>query len=197
LQKPRIAVHHGIWRELLTAISRNSVESHDDRTRKWYFPSAVSEATHDEWTVRQILVHQDLFSDSKSLRANVTDFHARQGIVLTDEEVTSFYSLRPDGVAFDDKNKHCVLLEFTHPMDSVSSSPEGDWAERKELEKNTRYGMYIYFINYLSALHGRPWNCTQSNFTAGARGSLRLKQTQFQGRLHLLGVTSPKAKEKI
>jgi len=26
LQRPRIAVHHGIWRELLTAISRNSVE---------------------------------------------------------------------------------------------------------------------------------------------------------------------------
>ena len=49
--------------------------------------------------------------------------------------------------------------------------------------------------NHLSALHGRPWNCTQSNFTAGARGSL--KQTQFQDRLHLLGVTNPKAREKI
>jgi len=101
-------------------------------------------------------VHLGLFSDVKSLRADVTDFHARQGIVLTDEEITSFYSLRPDGAAFDDKNKHCVLLEFTRPMDSVSSSPEGDWAERKELEKNARYGMHIYFINHLSALHGRP-----------------------------------------
>ena len=137
LQKPRIAVHHGFWRELLTAISRNSVESHDDGTRKWHFPSAVSEATH-EWTVRQILVHLGLFSDIKSLRVDVTDFHARQGIVLTDLEITSFYSLRPYGVAFDDKNEHCVLLEFTHPMDSVSSST-GDWAERKELEKNARY----------------------------------------------------------
>ena len=80
-------------------------------------------------------------------------------------------------------------------MDSVSSSPEGDWAERKELEKNARYGMHIYFINYLSALHGRPWNCTQVNFTAGARGSL--KQTQFQDRLRLLGVTNSKVREKI
>ena len=51
----------------------------------------------------------------------VTKFHVRQGIVLTDVEITSFYSLRPDGVAFDDKNKHCVLLEFTRPMDSKSS----------------------------------------------------------------------------
>ena len=103
LPKPRIAVHHGIWHELLTAISRNSVDSHDDGTRKWYFPSAVSEATHDEWTVRQIL-HLGLFFDIGSLRADVTDFHARQGIVLTDVEITSFYSLRPNGVAFDDKN---------------------------------------------------------------------------------------------
>jgi len=39
------------------------VESHDDGTRKWYFPSAVSEATRDEWTVRQILVHLGLFSE--------------------------------------------------------------------------------------------------------------------------------------
>ena len=74
----------------------------------------------DEWTVRQILVHLGLFSDIGSLRADVTDFHARQGIVLTDVEISSFYSLTPDGVAFDDKNKHCVLLEFTRPMDSVS-----------------------------------------------------------------------------
>ena len=101
------------------------MESHDDGTRKWYFPSAVSEATHDEWTVCQILVHLGLFSDIKSLRADVTDFHARQGVVLTNVEITSFYSLRPDGAAFDDKNKHCVLLKFTRPMDSVSSSETG------------------------------------------------------------------------
>ena len=79
-----------IWRELLTAISRNSVESHDDGNREWYFPSAVSEAAHDEWTVRHILVHLGLFSEIKSLRADVTEFHARQGIVRTDVEITSF-----------------------------------------------------------------------------------------------------------
>jgi len=49
------------------------MESHDDGNRKWYFPSAVSEATHDEWTVRQILMHLDLFSGIKSLRADVND----------------------------------------------------------------------------------------------------------------------------
>jgi len=173
------------------------VESYDDGNRKWYFLSVVSEATHDKWTVRQILVHLGLFSEIKSLKVDVTKFHAGQGIVLTDVEITSFYSRRRDGVAFDDKNKHCVFLEFTRPMDSVTLSPEGDWAERKELEKNARYGimMHIYFINHLSALHGGPWNCTQANFTVGARGSL--KQTQFQDRLRLLGVTNSEARDKI
>ena len=128
LQKPRIAVHHGIWSELFAAISRNSqaVESHADGKSRLYFPSAVSEATHDEWTVRQILVHLGLFSGIKRLRADVTEFHARQDLVLTFQEITSFYSRRPDGVAFDDKNKHCVFLEFTRPMDSVTSTEEED-----------------------------------------------------------------------
>ena len=46
------------------------MESHDDGKRKWYFTSAVSEATHDEWTVCQILVHLGLFSRIKRLRAD-------------------------------------------------------------------------------------------------------------------------------
>jgi len=37
-------------------------------------------------------------------------------------------------------------------MDLVTLSDERDWAERKKLEKNERYGMHSYFINYLSAL---------------------------------------------
>jgi len=65
------------------------------------------------------------------------------------------------------------------PNGLVISSDEGDWAERKELDKNEKYGpgICIYFINYLSALNGRPWNCTQANFIVGARDSL--KKTQF------------------
>jgi len=77
----------------------------------------------------------------------------------------------------------------------VTSSGKGDWAEIKELEKNETYCRHIYFINYLSALHGRPWNCTQANSTVAARGSL--KKTQFQDRLCVLGVTNSKARDKI
>jgi len=48
LTKPRITVHHGIWRELQTAISQYSTETHDGGDEKWGFPSAVNEATHIE-----------------------------------------------------------------------------------------------------------------------------------------------------
>jgi len=100
---------------------------------------------------RQILVHLGLFSGIRRLHNEIIKFHARQNIVVTLEETTSFYGRRPDGVAFDAKLKQCMFLEFARPMGSVSSSDEGDWAERKELEKNERYCMHIYFINYLSA----------------------------------------------
>ena len=193
-------MHHGIWRKLLTAISRKSLETHDDCERNWHFPSAVSEAIHDECTVRQILVHLGLFSGIRRLNNEIATFHARQNIVLTLEEITTFYDRRPDGVAFDAKGKECVFLEFIRPLDSVTLSDEGDWAERKELEKNERYGMHLYFINYLSALIERPWNCSQANFsqanfTVGARGSL--KKIQFQDRLRLLGMTDSNTRGKI
>ena len=78
-----------------------------------------------------------------------------ENLVLTSEEITSFYGQRPDGVAFDAKGKQCIFLEFTRPIDPVTSSDEWDWAERKELEKSERYGMRLYFINYLKILSGR------------------------------------------
>jgi len=78
-------------------------------------------------------------------------------------------------------------------MDLATSSDEGDWTEKKERKKKERYGMRLYFINYLSAFSGRPWNCSQANFTVGASGSL--KRIQFQDRLRLLGVTDSKARD--
>jgi len=166
----------------------------DDSERKCHFPSAVSEATHDKGTVRQNLVHLGLFSGIRRLNEDIIIFHSWQNITLTSEEITFFDGGRPDEIAFDAKGKRCVLLEFTRPMDSVTSSDEEDWAESKKFEKN-EYGMHICFINFLSALHGRPWNCAQANLTVGARGSL--KKTQFQDRLCLLGVTNSKATDKI
>jgi len=115
-------VYHGIWRELLTAISRNSQETHGNSEKKWYFPSAVSEATHNQWTVCQILVHLELFSGIRRLNEEIATFYARQNIFLTAEEITTFQGQRSDGGAFDAKGEQCVFLEFTRSIDSVSSS---------------------------------------------------------------------------
>ena len=61
-------------------------------------------------TVRQILVHLGLFSTIKRLRSDIIEFPENQGTFLTEEEVTSFFSLRPDGVAFDEMERKCILL---------------------------------------------------------------------------------------
>jgi len=128
--------------KLLTAISRNSLETHDDGEEKGHFSSAGSEAIHTEWTVRQTIVHLGLFSRIRRLNEEVAIFHEQQNIFLTAAEITTFQGRRPDGMALDVMCKHCVLLEFTCPMVSVSSSDEGDWAERKGLEKNERYALH-------------------------------------------------------
>ena len=188
-------MHHGIWRELLVSISRNSKETHDNGDRKWYFPSAVSEETHIEWTVRQILVHLGLFTGLPRFTVEITDFYARMNITLTKDEITDFLSKRPDGVAFNARGKRCVFLEFTRLMDSISSSEEGDWAESKEREKNERYAMHRYFIHHISKSVGRAWECTQINFTVRARGSI--KAAQFSERLQFLGVQDAKVRDTI
>jgi len=92
-----------------------------------------------------------LFSEINQLEKEIATFHARQNISLTAAEITTFQGRRQDGVAFDAKGKQCVFLEFTRSMDSVSSSDKGNWAERKELEKNKMYTLNRYLINYLSA----------------------------------------------
>jgi len=38
-------------------------------------------------------------------------------------------------------------MEFIRPMDSMTSSIEGDWAEIKELEKNERYTHLLHQLS--------------------------------------------------
>jgi len=79
------------------------------------------------------------FSGIRRPNDEIITFHAWQNIILSSEEITSFYGRRPGGVASDAKGTHCVFLEFTRPMDSVTSSDEarGDWAETQR-ERNVR-----------------------------------------------------------
>jgi len=41
LQLPRIAIHHGTWRELLSSIRKSSTELNDISEPRWHFPSAL------------------------------------------------------------------------------------------------------------------------------------------------------------
>jgi hypothetical protein len=101
-------------------VAFSSSDLPDDSEKKYYFPSAVSEVTHDEWTVRQIFVYLGLFSGLKRLNEEIATFHARQNIILTSEEITTFYGRRPDGVAFDAKGKQNIFLEtITGPFSGM------------------------------------------------------------------------------
>jgi len=48
LQLPRIAIHHGIWRELMFSIRKSSTELNDASEHRWHFPSALSPEAHAE-----------------------------------------------------------------------------------------------------------------------------------------------------
>ena len=79
-------MHHGIWRELHKAISRwSSVKNNKDDNLKWFFPSAVSDSDHDEWSFRRIAVHLGLvdhgnLEDRKAFRLDVANYHLDLGL---------------------------------------------------------------------------------------------------------------------
>jgi len=69
----------------------------------------------------------------------------------------TFLKVRPDRVAFNEKTKVCTFLEFTRPTDSrdgASKQPDWytwadwflDWAQDKDLEKNTSFSRHLEYI---------------------------------------------------
>ena len=120
-------------------------------------------------------------------------------MVHCNEEITTFCGRRPGGVAFNKNHEECVLQDshtckfwkdaffvifvkspmnsvtssdegewaerknpifVKGPMDSVTSSDEEDWAEWKGTKKDARYAHHRYFTNHLSAQQGNPWKCS-------------------------------------
>jgi len=101
---------------------------------------------------------------------------------LTTKKQESFLKVRPDGVTFNEKAKICAFLEFTRPIDSTDGASEQhdwytgadwslDWAQDKDIEKNTRYARHLEFIFLLSRRNGDKWTTAQYNFTVDIRGS--------------------------
>jgi len=156
LKKPRIAVHHGIWRDLIMHIGRQSLEENEDGSRAWSFSTSVSAIKHEEWEMRVIQVHIGLITNTRAGRSAIgkaiTEFHCEMGYWDADDcndlKPQAFLQVRPDGVAFKMKAKIYAFFEYTRPRvnsrDGVSEQPDWytgagwtlDWAQNKDLEKN-------------------------------------------------------------
>jgi hypothetical protein len=65
LEKPRIAVHHMIWQEILLQLLSLSGDEGDEH--KWVVSSSVSTETHKELTIRQLLHHLGFFASDTVL----------------------------------------------------------------------------------------------------------------------------------
>jgi len=212
LQKPRIAVHHGIWRDLIMRIGKQSLEENEDGSRKWAFPTSTSTTQHEEWEMREILEHMGLMINTNQgrseMRRAITEFHCTRGYWDAEElnDTEAFLKVRPDGVAFDELARMCAFLEFTRPMDSrdgASEQPDWytgadwslDWAQDKGLEKNTRYARHLEFIKWISIKRGNTWTTAQYNFTVGVRGSAI--EAAWEDRLINLGVSVSKTRVVI
>jgi len=100
----------------------------------------------------------------------------------------------------------CAFLEYTRPMnsrDGASEQPDWytgadwslDWAQDKDLEKDTRYARHLKYIRWVSKRQGTTWTTTQYNFTVGVRGSAI--EVAWEDRLTKLGVNNAKTRDVI
>jgi len=142
LQLQRIAIHHGICRELMFSIRKSSTELNDASEPRWHFSSALSPEAHAEWGLYKILEYMRLHEilppgagkNRAKLRKDIEDYHTAYAIEFDDTDMDTFIARRPDSLVFDKGKKVCVFLEYTRAMDTNE-----DWAEKKEQEKNDRY----------------------------------------------------------
>jgi len=198
LQLPRIAIHHGIWRELIFSIRKSSTELNDASEPRWHYPSALSPEAHVEWGLYKILEYMGLHEilppvagqNRAKFRKDIEEYHVAYAIDFDDTDIDIFTAQRPDGLAFDKGKKKGVFLEYTRAM--VTNEY---WAEKLEQEKDERYSSHLGFINHLSNREKSGWKASQTNFTTGVRGSLHTNQ--FLTRLESLGVKNENTREAI
>jgi len=87
--------------------------------------------------------------------------------------------------------------------DGVSEQPDWyagaywslDWAQYKDLERNTRYARHLESIWLASRRKGRTWTTAQYNFTVGVGGSAI--EAAWGDRLSKLGVNNAKTCDVI
>jgi len=70
-----------------------------------------------------------------------------------------------------------------------------DWAQDKDLEKDTRYARHLEYIRWASRRQGTTWTTAQCNFTVGVQGSAI--ETAWEDRLTKPGVNNAKTRDVI
>jgi len=89
-------VHHGIWRDLIRHIAKQSLEEHEDRSRIWTFPTSVSAVKHEEREMREILTHMRLTTNKQLGRSNVAqesiEFRCAMGYRDAETQTTRKYT---------------------------------------------------------------------------------------------------------
>jgi len=119
LQLPRIAIHHGIWRELMFSIRKSFIELNEALEP----PSALSPEAHAEWGLYKILEYMGLHEilppgegqNRVRLRKDIEEYHIAYAIDFDDTDIDTFIARRPDGLAFDKEKKYVYSWNTPEP----------------------------------------------------------------------------------
>jgi len=117
LQLPRIAIYHGIRRELMFSIRKFSTEQNDASEPRWHFPSALSPEAHAEWGLFKILEYMGLHEilppgagqNRAKLRKDIEEYHVAYAIDFDETDIDTLISRRPDSLGFVKGKKMCIL----------------------------------------------------------------------------------------
>ena len=134
LQRPRIAAHHAIWRDLLQSLVQYSTERPETNGRdntdgaqgpKWTFPTANFDHDHTEWNVKDILLHlHPDWNEDIILEKTRTYFEFRSNLVST--HLNSLQDSEFDTIKENGELNSCLRSTFLmlDPHGSLIPVPE-------------------------------------------------------------------------
>ena len=111
--------HHGIWRDLIMHIGKQSLKENENGSQVQDFPTSVSAVKHEEWKMRGILAYIGLMTDTQqghlAVGKAMTEFHYEMRYWDEDElnetKSEAYCKVRSDGVTFKEKAKYALFLK--------------------------------------------------------------------------------------
>ena len=141
LQLPRIAIQHGIGRELLFSIRKCSTQLDDEKEPTWHFPSALSPEAHAEWGLYKILEYMGLHEkppmgnghNRAKLHKDIEESHIAYNVNFVADLLSTFLSRRPDGLAFDKGKKRLYSWNSPEQWTKTKAGPQRTkWRKTKD-----------------------------------------------------------------